>query len=200
MDKNQFIGELKKSLAKLPESEIEKSIAFYLEIIDDRIEEGESEEQAIAAMGDPSVIARTIVEELPALPKVIIKSKTPSKVLNWILLILGSPIWFSLAFAGAAVLLSVYLTIWSLVVAVWIIAVSFLAGIPLGIFMYIWGLLNGQVWYGVWELGAGFVLSGIGVFCLNGAIKASGSLAEVSKRYIMKVRSWFKKKEPVNEV
>lgn len=199
MDKQQFIGELRKGLAKLPETEIDKSIAFYLEMIDDRIEEGESEEQAVAAMGSPLVVAQAIVEELPVVPKAIIKSKTKSKILNWTLLIVGSPIWLSLALAAGAVLFTIYLVIWCLVITIWVLAICFLLGLPLGLFVLGLCLYYGELWIGIWELGAGLVVSGIGIFCLFGAIKASAALIDLSKRYVLKVRSWFKK-EASNEL
>lgn len=200
MNKQQFIDELRKGLAKLPDMEADKSLAFYSEMIDDRIEEGEPEEQAVAAMGDPSVVAQAIVEELPAVPKAIIKSKTKSKTLNWILLIVGSPIWASLALAAAAVLFSIYLVIWCLVVTIWVLAIGLLLGLPLGMFVFGICVFHGEFWLGTWELGAGLMISGIGIFCLFGALKASAALMDVSKRYVLKVRSWFKKKETTNEL
>ena len=44
MTKNAYLSELADRLRQLPQSEIDKSIAYYSEIIDDRMEEGCSEE------------------------------------------------------------------------------------------------------------------------------------------------------------
>ena len=44
MTKSAFLAELSGRLTALPQSEIEKSVAYYSEIIDDRIEEGLDEE------------------------------------------------------------------------------------------------------------------------------------------------------------
>ena len=57
MTKQEFLHELKKSLKKLPKSELDECISFYGEMIDDRIEAGLSEEEAVAALGSIKKIA-----------------------------------------------------------------------------------------------------------------------------------------------
>ncbi len=42
---------LRRALGKLPSYEVEQSIAFYAEMIDDRVEDGMSEADAVAALG-----------------------------------------------------------------------------------------------------------------------------------------------------
>ena len=48
MNKQQFTDRLKRKLSDLPASEINDRVAFYSEMIDDKIEEGFSEEDAVA--------------------------------------------------------------------------------------------------------------------------------------------------------
>ena len=45
MTKNEFISRLRARLSGLPKDEIRERLAFYGEMIDDRIEEGLSEEE-----------------------------------------------------------------------------------------------------------------------------------------------------------
>ena len=52
MRKQEFLSALKRSMKGLPKSEIDERISFYSEMIDDRVEEGFSEEEAVA-MIDP---------------------------------------------------------------------------------------------------------------------------------------------------
>ena len=52
MTREQFVKKLKGELSSLPSEELEGRLAFYSEMIDDRIEEGLSEEEAVAAIGD----------------------------------------------------------------------------------------------------------------------------------------------------
>ena len=47
MNKKEFLDELRVGLAGLPESDLEERLNFYEEMIDDRIDEGLTEEEAI---------------------------------------------------------------------------------------------------------------------------------------------------------
>ena len=46
MRKAEFLRELEKRLQGLPKDEIDSRLAFYSEMIDDRIEDGKTEEEA----------------------------------------------------------------------------------------------------------------------------------------------------------
>ena len=52
MTKDQLLEKLKKELSSIPSDELDGRLAFYSEMIDDRIEEGLDEEAAVAAIGD----------------------------------------------------------------------------------------------------------------------------------------------------
>ena len=64
-EKQIFIHQLKKKLANLPEKERKKSLAFYSEMIDDAMEDGMSEAEAVKSLGDVNDIARDILSEAP---------------------------------------------------------------------------------------------------------------------------------------
>ena len=51
MKREEFLAELRKSLAGLPKEDIEDRINFYDESISDRMEDGKTEEEAIADIG-----------------------------------------------------------------------------------------------------------------------------------------------------
>ncbi len=57
MNKSEFISALEQKLKGLPREDVEQSIAFYEEMIQDRMEEGLSEEEATAAIGSVEEIA-----------------------------------------------------------------------------------------------------------------------------------------------
>ena len=63
MGKQEFLEALRRELSGLPASEADRSASFIEEMIDDRIEDGASEVEAVAALGDPSEVARSIVAE-----------------------------------------------------------------------------------------------------------------------------------------
>jgi len=116
MNKEQFISSLRARLAYLPPEETEKFIAFYAESIDDRIEDGMSEQDAVAAMGDIESAAHAIEAELP-LSTIVKQRVRDSRERSgrgggsavWIVLaVLGSPIWLSLLCVLVAVVVAVY--------------------------------------------------------------------------------------------
>ena len=134
MNKTEFLDALRHALGKLPSYEVEQSIAFYAEMIDDRIEDGMSEQEAVAALGSVHAIAAQIVAETPPIPKAIAKANTGSRTLNIVLLAILSPIWVTLALAFACMVLAIYLAIWSVVVALWAVVLTLLLCAPIGVF------------------------------------------------------------------
>lgn len=63
MNKDEFLSGLRKALAlELPESEIESNIRFYDEYINTNSRNKGNEEQVIDELGDPRLIAKTIIE------------------------------------------------------------------------------------------------------------------------------------------
>ena len=63
MNKQEFLAELRRGLSGLPRDDIEERLSFYGEMLDDRIEEGLSEEEELkcfqlASAGDPAAKSR----------------------------------------------------------------------------------------------------------------------------------------------
>ena len=65
MNKREFFAELRTKLSGAPQSDVEDRLIFYGEMIDDRIEEGMSEEEAVAAVGDIDAIVSDIISDIP---------------------------------------------------------------------------------------------------------------------------------------
>ena len=78
MTKMEFIATLYLGLSGLPTEDIEERVLFYTEMIDDRIEEGMPEEEAVAAAGDVDEIISGIFAEIP-LSKIVKKKIKPQK-------------------------------------------------------------------------------------------------------------------------
>ena len=124
MTKSDFLYELRKALDNLPSAEIDKTIAYYAEIIDDAIEDGNDESKVIAGLGSAEEIARKILNETPIQTvKRKVKRRNLSPVVI-ILLIIGSPVWVSIAIALFAVIFSVYISLWAIVFSLFITAVA----------------------------------------------------------------------------
>ncbi|MBQ4562652.1 MAG: DUF1700 domain-containing protein [Clostridia bacterium] len=63
MDKKTFLNELRNRLSFLPKDELERTIAYYSEMISDRIDTGMSEAQAVAAVGSIDEIVESVRAE-----------------------------------------------------------------------------------------------------------------------------------------
>ena len=63
MNKEIFIKELKKGFKRLPGEEKRKQLSYYSELIDDMIEDGMSEAEAVARLGDVKDICDNILKE-----------------------------------------------------------------------------------------------------------------------------------------
>ena len=129
MTKLEFVTELREKLSGLPNQDIEERLSFYGEMIDDRIEEGRTEEEAIADIGSVDEISAQIIRDIPLTKIVKERIKTKRRLRTWeiVFLVLGFPIWFSLAVATFAVILSLYVVLWSVIVSLWAVFVSLVA-------------------------------------------------------------------------
>lgn len=121
MTKNEFLNELRQGLCGFSEVDIQKSVEFYEEMIDDRIEDGMTEEEAVADIGNVRDVVSQILIEMP-LPKLVkAKVKKSRRLEAWevVLLILGSPIWVSLLVAFFSVIISLYMSGWAIIVTLY---------------------------------------------------------------------------------
>ena len=65
MSRAEFLRLLRWRLAQMPQSEIEKNVAYYDEMFSDMIEDGMTEEEAAARLGDPEEIAKELLRDMP---------------------------------------------------------------------------------------------------------------------------------------
>jgi len=197
MNKTEFILALYKKLPSLPDKEVEERLAFYIETIDDRMEDGLSEEEAVAAIGTVEEIAAQILADIPVitLAKEACKPKTHLKAWEIILLILGSPVWFSLLIAAFAVVLSLYATLWSVLISLWAVFVSLAACALAGIVAGAGFAVIGHGFSGIAIIGAGIVCAGLTVFLFLGCNAATKGILSLSKKIALGVKHRITKKE-----
>lgn len=125
MNKRAFLERLRARLRGLPRHEVEERLNFYIEMIDDRIEEGLSEEAAIDAVGDVDEIAEQIRESVAG--KEAIPSQEPRKWRAWeiVVVALGSPLWITLLATALCLILAVFIVVWSVNLVLWVLALPF---------------------------------------------------------------------------
>ena len=199
MDKQAFLTALRSGLSGLPQDEIEERLTFYGEMIDDRMEEGLCEEEAVAAIGEVIEIVRQAVADTPLakIAKERIRPKRRLKTWEIVLLALGSPIWLSLAIAAAAVLFAVIVSLWSVILSLWAVfaslAVSAVAAVPTGAFFAVGG--HGAA--GLAMLSAGLVCAGLTILLFFGCMGAMKGILRLTKKITLWTKDRFIKKEDV---
>lgn len=199
MNKQEFLAELRKGLHGLPQNDIEEQLTFYNEMIDDRMEEGLTEDVAVSEIGTVNEVISQIVTETP-LSKIVKEKVRPKRTLRvWeiVLLALGSPIWLSLLIAAFAVIFAVYVTAWSVIVALWASELA-LAASSIGsilsavIFAF---QVNGIVATAV--LGAGIAFAGLSIFLFFGCKETTKGILFLTKKMTLGIKSLFIGKENI---
>ncbi len=127
MKKNEFTIALAVRLKGFPEEDVKKSLEYYGEMIDERIEDGMSEEEAVAAVGTVEEIAAQITAETPLLQLLKQKFTMKRKLTagEKALLICGSPLWAILLIVGLALVFALYVSLWAGVAAMFAVPVLF---------------------------------------------------------------------------
>ena len=197
MLKQEFLHELRDKLMGLPKQELEERLTFYSEIIDDRIEDGITEEQAVLDIGSVDCIASQIISDIPLskLAKERIKPKRKMKAWEIVLLALGSPIWLSLAIAALAIVISLYAVLWSAILSIWAIFASLVAcslgGLTVGI-LFIFG---DNALTGLAVLGASVFCAGAAILAFFGCKAATKGIILLTKKIALGIKKCFVKKE-----
>lgn len=197
MSKQEFIERLQKGLQGLPQDEIEERIMFYTEMIEDRIEEGFTEEEAVSEIGNIEEIISQVVADTP-LAKLVKEKITPKKRLAvWeiILLVLGSPIWLSLLLVVIAVILTLYIVVWSVAISLWSVWGSLVACAFAGIVAGSALSFDGNIPAGLVVVGGGIVCAGLSIFVFYGCKMATKGILMFTKKFAIWIKKCFVKKE-----
>ena len=85
-----------------------------------------------------------------------------------VLLVLGSPIWFSVLIGILAIIFSIYIVLWSVVISLWAFFVSVLCSAFAGIIVGIGFTFSNNSIVGFFMIAVGFVLAGLSIFLFFG--------------------------------
>ena len=199
MDKQDFLAQLRKGLSGLPQDDIEERLTFYGEMLEDRMEDGLSEQEALAEIGGVEEIVRQVIADTP-LAKIAgerIKPKRRLKAWEIALLTLGSPIWLSLGIAAAAIVLALYVSLLAIIVSLWAIfaalAVCAIASVPMCVLL----IARGSAASGFAALAAGLVCAGLSIFMFCGCKTATKRIPALTKSITAWIKNRFIKREEV---
>ena len=187
MNKLQFLSALRECLTGFPPEEAERTLAFYAEGIDDRVEDGIPEEEAVAAMGSPETIAQELAATLPF--GTIMRERVRAGGVPLVLLILGAPLWLPLLLAGAVIVFSIYLVFWVLGIVAFavVLALAITAG---GLLVYGVGRCFALGFYpSLMVFGLALIAAGLTLLLLPLPGKISKGLFRLSRRFGRRLKS-----------
>ena len=190
MTKNEFLNGLREKLSCLPKEDVEERLAFYGEMIDDRIEEGVDEETAIAGLGSSDEIAAGIIADMP-LTKIVkekMKVKKQHSTIGLILISLGFPIWFSLLASAVAVAVALYASAWAVIISLWAAFASFAACAPYGIVAAAFLAVKGSIASGVYLLGCALMCAGLAIASFFGCRYITKMLLILTKKAVLGIK------------
>ena len=199
MDKFEFMTTLEDGIKALPEKDRREILNYYSEMIDDRIEDGLSEEEAVSDVGDVNEIIKQILRDTPLTKLVKEKVKTRRSLRAWeiILLILGSPVLLPILIAMAAVIFSVGVAFWALVFSISGAAFAFaVATIAAFAGAIVFVIKTGTI-AGLGMIGIALTMAGLAILFYFAAKAAAKGLVWLGKKAVSGIKSSFRGKESV---
>lgn len=191
MTRQEFLSALNDKLSNLPKKDTAERIKFYEEMIDDRIEEGLSEEEAIAELGTVDEIYEQFLGELPLLSiikdRITPKNRPSGGMLA--LIISTSLIWFPLLIVGLSLVLSLYAALWSLVLSAWAVFASLAISAPLGVVSGIVSIFTANATQGILLIGGGLAFAGLAILAYYGSLYATKGSAILTKKMIIGIKN-----------
>ncbi len=201
MTKRDFLDLLELRLkGKISKSELQSILEFYAQSVDERMEDGMSEQEAVQAIGSIDDIVSDILIDAPiasVLGKKIKTSRegTSNKTLWTVLAIAGFPVWLPVAIALAATIFVLYIAIWVLVISVYVVWGALIVALPAGVYVSAKFLMAGQI-----EPGIAFIFAGVaGLLAAIALFRPTMSLAKktavLTAKYVRKIKKVIKGKK-----
>lgn len=192
MTRDEFLNRLGELLACLPADQVKETQEFYAEAIADRMEDGMTEAEAVAAMGTPVRSPRQRSTNCPPC-RAQLRGQAQEHGAS-----MGARHRGLSGMDSAAARVrrrcpaAVYICIWVLALCVWIVAAAFGgAGVVLVLLFAVDGIIIGHVPYVLTSMGMGFASIGVALLVGAGAWTASKQIARLSALWAKKAVSPF---------
>ena len=195
MRKDEFLNELRNRLHGLPPDDIDNRVSFYNEMIEDRMDEGKSEEEAVMEIGTVDQVVEEIAKDTPLVKLIKQKVKPKRSLRAWeiVLLALGFPLWFPLTLVALILIFVAYLLIWTFVAVAYIVE-SALVIYALGAFIAFFAFLFSGNFNAV-ILGSSIMAAGGAILLAFGCVGITKATIKLSRAIILGVKKSFMRKK-----
>ena len=197
MNKQEYLESIRSRISAMPADDVNRFMDYYSEMIDDRVEDGLSEEEAVADMGSPDAAVEQILEDIPLtkLVKEKIKPKHELKAWEVVLIVLGSPVWIPLLITAAVLLLTLWIVAFALLISFYAVVLSFaVAGIG-GLICTISLFIANSPYTAVLMLGAALIGIGIAILFVVSVKPVTVGIFKVCKASVNGIKRMFVKEK-----
>lgn len=222
MNRDEFLAALRGEIDSLDLHDRNRFLDYYREMIDDCIENGMPEADAVASMGDVRSIAERILSDIePNADANINPNITPDLTPNAdsdtdknkqdpgeentkkssighdlmvALIVMTAVIWIPLIFAAAAVILAVYIVMWSVVLVAYSLSVAFIAATAATIHFAVTSAITGSLGITTISVGGAFICFGLSILCIILSIKLTKWTARLAVVFSKSLNRAFGKK------
>ena len=196
MKKHEFLDQLHKALSGLPPQEIDEQLSYYSEMIDDKMEEGISEEEAVAQIGPIEEIAAQVKPNTPL--KDVLKEKITKNyaIPLWVIicLVISVPIWGSLLIAVISSIFAVLVVILSAIIALWAVSVA-AGGCAIGtVVVAVMQFVHGQTTTAVCLFGGSLACIGLTILLVMVSKTATKATCWCIKRIMTEIKNFIAKR------
>lgn len=202
MKKNVFLEKLAEGLGKLPSYEISKTVDFYGEIIDDRTEDGMSEEEAVSSLGNVETIISDILIDTPLSTLIHERIKSGKEKAKhtgaWIALgICSIPLSVPLVAAAAVIILAVFIVIYAVAFSLVCVGISLGVASLGGIAGGVMHIIIGNALVGTAIIGVSVALAGVFMMTIKPCFALCKQVFALSVLFLRKIKSIFVSKKAV---
>lgn len=203
MNKEDFLKKLTDELTHIPPVEIVKAIGYYKESIEDRVDDGMTEEEAVRSLGSFEEIIKNIEDEvsLGSVVKDKVKRRVEqdnssgnNKLLLVVLAIVTFPIWGMACLVGVSLVFAFYVAIWGLFIAV--LGTYFSAFVAGGILLFvgIFRAISLDILTGVAYIGVGLIFIGVTIAFMKPIFWLVRKWLQINALPFIKLKKWIMKR------
>lgn len=196
MNKQEYLEAIRSRISAMPADDVNRFMDYYSEMIDDRVEDGLSEE-AVADMGSPDAAVEQILEDMPLtkLVKEKIKPKHELKAWEVVLIVLGSPVWIPLLITALVLLLTLWIVAFALLISFYAVVLSFVAAGIGGLICAIPLFIANSPYTAVLMLGAALIGIGIAILFVVSVKPVTVGIFKVCKASVNGIKRMFVKEK-----